>query len=152
MTRGGTGSAAKRVSPAQLAATMRGAITRLNRRLRRARPVSELTQSQLSALTSLELAGALTPKELADAERVQPPSVTRTVAALEQRGLVQRTPHPTDGRQVILAPTEQGREIVVQDRRARDAWLAKRLAELGPEERDTLRRAAEILERIARAE
>lgn len=152
MTRGGTGSAAKRVSSAQLAATLRGAITRLNRRLRRARPVSELTQSQLSALTSLELAGALTPKELADAERVQPPSVTRTVAALEQRGLVQRTPHPTDGRQVILAPTEQGREIVVQDRRARDAWLAKRLAELGPEERDTLRRAAEILERIARAE
>lgn len=152
MTRGGTGSAAKRVSSAQLAATLRGAITRLNRRLRRARPVSELTQSQLSALTSLELAGALTPKELADAERVQPPSVTRTVAALEQRGLVQRTPHPTDGRQVILAPTEQGREIVVLDRRARDAWLAKRLAELGPEERDTLRRAADILERIARAE
>ncbi|HEY3501211.1 MAG TPA: MarR family transcriptional regulator [Actinocatenispora sp.] len=152
MTRGGTGSAAKRVSSAQLAATMRGAITRLNRRLRRARPVSELTQSQLSALTSLELAGALTPKELADAERVQPPSVTRTVAALEGRGLVQRTPHPTDGRQVILAPTEQGREIVLADRKARDAWLAQRLAELTPEERDTLRRAASILERIARAE
>ncbi len=131
---------------------MRGAITRLNRRLRRARPVSELTQSQLSALTSLELAGALAPKELADTERVQPPSVTRTVAALEGRGLVQRTPHPTDGRQVILSPTEQGRQIVVQDRKARDAWLAQRLAELSPAERDTLRCAAEILERIARAE
>jgi len=151
MTAGGTGSA-KRVGSAHLAATLRTAITRLNRRLRRARPVSELTQSQLSALTSLELAGALSPKELADAERVQPPSVTRTVAALEGRGLVQRTPHPTDGRQVILAPTEQGRQIVLQDRRARDAWLAQRLAELTGEERETLRRAAEVLERIARAE
>jgi len=147
---GGTG-AAKRVPAAQLAATMRGAITRLNRRLRQARPVSELTQSQLSALTSLELAGALTPKELADAERVQPPSVTRTVAVLEGRGLVQRTPHPSDGRQVILAPTEDGRAIVYADRKARDAWLARRLAELSPDERDTLRRAAEILERIARS-
>lgn len=151
MTRGGTGST-KRVSSAQLAATLRMAITRLNRRLRRARPVSELTQSQLSALTSLELAGALSPKELADAERVQPPSVTRTVAALEVRGLVQRTPHPTDGRQVILAPTEQGRQIVLADRKARDAWLAQRLAELTGEERETLRRAAELLARIARAE
>ncbi|BCJ26272.1 MULTISPECIES: MarR family transcriptional regulator [Actinocatenispora] len=151
MTRGGTGST-RRVSSAQLAATLRTAITRLNRRLRRARPVSELTQSQLSALTSLELAGALSPKELADAERVQPPSVTRTVAALEGRGLVQRTPHPTDGRQVILAPTEQGRQIVVADRKARDAWLAQRLAELTGEERETLRRAAELLARIAQAE
>lgn len=152
MTRGGSGSAAGWVSSAQLAATMRGAITRLNRRLRRARPISELTQSQLSALTSLELNGALTPKELADAERVQPPSVTRTVAVLEGRGLVQRTPHPTDGRQVILAPTEQGRQIVVRDRRARDAWLARRLAELSGDERDTLHRAARILERIAGTE
>lgn len=114
--------------------------------------MSELTHSQMSALTSLELAAAMTPKELADTERVQPPSATRTVAALEARGLVQRTPHPTDGRQAILSPTEQGREIVAQDRRAREAWLAKRLAELSPDERDTLRRAAELLERISRAE
>jgi DNA-binding MarR family transcriptional regulator len=74
------------------------------------------------------------------------------VAALEGRGLVQRTPHPTDGRQVILAPTGQGRQIVVADRRARDAWLAQRLAELTGEERETLRRAAELLARIAQAE
>ncbi len=123
---------------------------RLNRRLRRARPVSELTMNQLSALASLELAGAMTPRELADSERVQPPTITRIVAKLEDRGLVQRTPHPTDGRQVILAPTERALELLDGDRRAREAWLAQRLAELPAEEREVLRRAAAILDRIAR--
>ena len=93
---------AKRVPPAQLASSLRDAITRLNRRVRQARPVGDLTVTQLSALTSLQLAGALTPRELADAERVQPPTMTKIVAKLEERGLVRRTPHPTDGRQVIL--------------------------------------------------
>lgn len=140
----------KRVSASQLAAQLGGAITRLNRRLRRARPVSELPPGQMSALASLELAGAMTPRELADAERVQPPTMTRIVARLEELELVQRSPHPSDGRQVILAPSEQGRELVRENRRARTAWLAKQLAELTPEERETLRRAAEILERVAR--
>lgn len=97
---------ANRVPPAQLAPQLRDAITRLNRRVRQARPVGDLTVTQLSALTSLRLAGALTPRELADVERVQPPTMTKIVAKLEERGLVQRTPHPTDGRQVILAATE----------------------------------------------
>lgn len=140
----------KRVSASQLAAQLGGAITRLNRRLRRARPVSELPPGQMSALASLELAGAMTPRELADAERVQPPTMTRIVARLEELELVQRSPHPSDGRQVILAPSEQGRDLVRENRRARTAWLAKQLAELTPEERETLRRAAEILERVAR--
>ncbi len=142
---------APRVSPAQLAATLRYSIMRLNRRLRRARPVSELTMNQLSVLASLELAGAMTPRELADTERVQPPTITRIVAKLEDRGLVQRSPHPTDGRQVILAPTEGARALLGADRRAREAWLAQRLVELPPEEREVLRRAAAILDRIARA-
>ncbi len=141
----------KRRSQAQLPAALRDAITRLNRRLRRSRPVSELTPGQLSALASLDLAGALTPRELADQERVQPPTVTRMIGILEARGLVQRTPHPTDGRQVILALTAEGRELVTENRRAREAWLAQRLAELTPAERDTLARAAEIMERLARA-
>lgn len=142
---------AKRVPPAQLATLLRDAITRLNRRVRQARPVGDLTVTQLSALTSLELAGALTPRELADTERVQPPTMTRIVAKLEERCLVQRTPHPTDGRQVILATTEAGRAVLAQLQRARDSWLAQRLAELTEEERDTLRRAAEILQQVARA-
>ncbi|PTA48335.1 MarR family transcriptional regulator [Micromonospora sp. RP3T] len=141
---------AKRVPPAQLAPQLRDAITRLNRRVRQARPVGDLTVTQLSALTSLKLAGALTPRELADVERVQPPTMTKIVAKLEERGLVQRTPHPTDGRQVILAATEGGRAVLDQFERARNEWLASRLAALTEEDRDTLRRAADILQGIAR--
>ncbi|KAB1158455.1 MarR family transcriptional regulator [Micromonospora sp. AMSO12t] len=142
---------AKRVPPAQLAPQLRDAITRLNRRVRQARPVGDLTVTQLSALTSLRLAGALTPRELADVERVQPPTMTRIVAKLEERGLVQRTPHPTDGRQVILAATEGGRAVLDQFERVRDEWLARRLADLTEAERETLRQAAEILQQLARA-
>ncbi|MEV0129073.1 MarR family transcriptional regulator [Dactylosporangium sp. NPDC050688] len=139
-----------KITGAQLAAALRDSITRLNRRLRQARPIGDLTITQLSALTSLELHGALTPRELADAERVQPPTLTKIVAKLEERGLVQRTPHPTDGRQVILAATESGRAVIVEHRRARDEWLARQLAALTPEERETLGKAAEILGRIGR--
>src|SRR5215470_12728097 len=88
----------RRVSPTDLAVQVRDAITRLNRRLRQTRPLGELTIAQISALQSLDGAGALTPRELAEAERVQPPTMTRIIARLEERGLVSRTPHPTDGR------------------------------------------------------
>jgi DNA-binding MarR family transcriptional regulator len=126
------------------------AISRLNRRLRQTRPVGELTQNQISVLTSLELAGALTPRELAEAERVAPPTMTKVLAKLEERGLVQRTPHPTDGRQVILSATEEGREVIAEQRRVKDRWLTRVLAGLPAAERDTLARAAEILDRISR--
>ncbi|MFF5176577.1 MarR family winged helix-turn-helix transcriptional regulator [Micromonospora sp. NPDC000316] len=142
---------AERVPPAQLAPQLRDAITRLNRRVRRARPVGDLTVTQVSALTSLRLAGAMTPRELAEVERVQPPTMTKIVAKLEERGLVQRTPHPTDGRQVILAATEGGQAVLDQFERARDEWLAHRLAALDEDERETLLRAAGILQQLARA-
>jgi DNA-binding MarR family transcriptional regulator len=142
---------AERTSAAQLATLLRDAITRLNRRVRQARPVGDLTIAQLSALTSLELAGALSPRELADLERVQPPTMTKIIAKLEERGLVQRTPHPTDGRQVIISASPAGRAVYAQFERVRDEWLASRLAELTADERETLRRAAEILHRVARA-
>jgi DNA-binding MarR family transcriptional regulator len=141
---------ARRTTNAQLATTLRDAIYRFNRRSRQTRPVGDLTIAQLSALTSLELGGALTPSELAEVERVQPPTMTKLVAKLEERGLVQRTPHPTDRRQVILSVTEPGREILAQFERARDEWLSRRLAELSLAERETLRQAAEILQRVAR--
>jgi DNA-binding MarR family transcriptional regulator len=142
---------AERATAEQLAIALREAITRLNRRVRQARPVGDLTFSQLSALTSLQLAGALTPRELADVERVQPPTMTKIVGKLEDRGLVARTPHPTDRRQVILAATEEGRAVYAQFERARNEWLAQQLGELAPEDRDTLARAAEILQQVARA-
>jgi DNA-binding MarR family transcriptional regulator len=134
-----------------LAKTLREAIQRLNRRVRQARPVGDLTFGQLSALTSILLAGALTPRELADIERVQPPTMTKIVGKLEERGLVIRSPHPTDGRQVILAPTEQGRAIYAQFELARNAWLSEHLEQLGPEDRNVLFRAAEIMQQVARS-
>src|SRR3954451_5596172 len=142
---------AESATEAHLAHVLRDAILRFNRRVRQARPVGDLTFSQLSALTSLQLAGALTPRELADVERVQPPTMTRIVGKLEDRGLVARTPHPTDRRQVILAATEQGRAVYAQFEQARNRWLAQQLAQLDPEDRDTLSRAAEILQQVARA-
>jgi DNA-binding MarR family transcriptional regulator len=140
----------RRASAVQVAVLMREAINRVNRRLRQTRPVGELTVAQVSALQSLDSAGALTPRELAEAERVSPPTMTKIVARLEERELVTRVPHPTDGRQVILSPSEQGRRLIAEYRRYRDEWLAQRLAKLSPDERDTLQRAAEILTRISR--
>jgi DNA-binding MarR family transcriptional regulator len=140
----------KHASPAVLAGMLGDAIGRFNRRLRQARPVGELTQNQISVLTSLDMAGALTPRELADAERVQPPTMTKVLAKLEERGLVQRTPHPTDGRQVLLSATQAGREVIAEQRRVKDEWLTRTLAGLPADEREALRQAAEILGRIAR--
>lgn len=139
------------ISEEQLATALRDAITRFNRRVRQTRPVGDLTVAQLSALTSLELAGALSPRELADVERVQPPTVTKIVGKLEERGLVQRTPHPTDGRQVIISPTERGRAVYARFEQARNTWLARQIAGLAPDEREVLRRAAEILQKVVRA-
>ncbi|WP_051809141.1 MarR family winged helix-turn-helix transcriptional regulator [Actinoplanes subtropicus] len=143
--------ATERGAADELARTLREAIQRLNRRVRQTRPVGDLTPGQLSALTSLQLAGALTPRELADVERVQPPTMTKIVGKLEERGLVIRTPHPTDGRQVILAPTEPGRAVYAQFEQLRNEWLADQLAALEPEDRAVLVRAAEILQQVARA-
>jgi len=140
----------RRVTAPALAEQLRAAITRLNRRLRQTRPVGELTQNQLSVLASLELAGALTPRELSDAERVQPPTMTKVLAKLEERGLIQRAPHPTDGRQVLLSATDEGRAVLLEQRRVKAEWLTRRLAGLPPEDRETLARAAEIIEQLSR--
>jgi DNA-binding MarR family transcriptional regulator len=74
------------------------------------------------------------------------------VSRLEEMGLVARTPHPSDGRQVILALSPAGRALLEGYRRYREEWLAQRLSELGPEDRDTVARAAEILARITRTD
>jgi DNA-binding MarR family transcriptional regulator len=99
----------------------------------------------------LERHGAMTPGELAEHEKVQPPSMTRVIATLAALRLVTRTPHPTDRRQVMLAASQEGRDLVRKARRRRDAWLAKRLAELTPAERATLRAAAPILEKLSQS-
>ena len=134
---------------AGLASGLRLAVMRLARRMRGERADTALTLSQLAALATLERSGPLTPGELAAAERVRPPSMTRLAASLEADGLVSRRDHPTDGRQVLLAVTEQGAALLREDRRRRDAWLAQRLRELDHDEREVLRRAAVLLDRLA---
>lgn len=136
-------------SRAGLAVALRVSISRLSRRMR-AQSDRALSVTQLAALGSLSRHGTMTPGELADHEKVQPPSMTRVIAALEERNLLLRSPHPTDRRQVILSVTEDGEKMLKEERRRKEAWLAQRLAELTPEERDILRRAAPILERLSR--
>ena len=132
-----------------LASRLRLAVVRLNRRLRAQRTSSSVTLTQYSALSTLKKCGPMTPGELASREVVQPPSMTRVIAALEDIGYVSRRPHPTDGRQSIVELTEAGLGYVLADISAREAWLDKRLAELTEAERDTLGDAAEIIDRMA---
>ncbi|MFI5958490.1 MarR family winged helix-turn-helix transcriptional regulator [Cryptosporangium sp. NPDC051539] len=135
-----------------LAADIRSATGRFFRRLRAERPAHGLTMTQISCLFTISKGeGTLTPRQLAEIERVQPPAATRTIAALEERGLVRRAPHRTDGRQIVLSTTPDGDALIVEDRQAREAWLAARLAELDEPDRDVLRAAVEILDRLARA-
>lgn len=135
---------------AGLAAELRLSVMRLRRRLASERhPDNELSINQMGVLGVLARRGELTLGELAAAEKVQPPSMSRTVNCLEASGDVVRRPHETDGRQVVVALSEQGRARVLADRERRDAWLAQRLRELSPEERDVLRRAAPLLEALA---
>jgi DNA-binding MarR family transcriptional regulator len=142
-------------SDAGLATELRISVSRLARRLRAERIArglaTELSDTQLAALAALERHDAMTPGELAEHEKVQPPSMTRVIAALLERGLVTRAPHPTDGRQVRLTVTDQGRELVQQSRKLREAWLAQRLRELTPQERAALRAAAPILQRLSQS-
>src|SRR3984957_16095808 len=142
-------------SDAGLATALRISVSRLARRRRARRLASGLEPSfsdpQLAALAALVAHDVMTPGELADHEKVQPPSMTRGIAALEERGLVLRAPHATDRRQVVLRPTDQGLEVVRQYRRLREAWLAQRLRELTPQERALLRQATPILEKLSQS-
>jgi DNA-binding MarR family transcriptional regulator len=135
-----------------LASSLRVSVARLSRRLRSERdPQNELSVGQLSVLGALLRNGECSVGELATRERVQPPSMTRTVNCLVEAGYVVRRRHDTDGRQVVVTLSEKGLETLTGDRRRRDAWLAQRLRELSAEERLVLRQAVPILERLAHA-
>jgi DNA-binding MarR family transcriptional regulator len=134
---------------AALAHDLRLAVMRFSRRLRSQRVDTSVTLTHLAALSTLKRHGPMSPGELAAHERVQPPSMTRVVVALENLGLVTRTPHPTDGRQVIIGLTAEADELLSAEAQAREAWLSERLQELPPEERAVLREAAGIIEKLA---
>jgi len=133
---------------AALAHDLRLAVMRLSRRLRSQRPDTSLTLTQLAALSTLRAKGPLTPGELAALERVQPPSMTRVLANLEVAGLIARTKHLSDGRQMIVKVTDKAISLLDEEIRMREAWLAQRINELGPEEREQLRKASAILHRL----
>ena len=149
-------TAAQSRSDAGLATALRISVSRLARRLRVERIAQgsiaqALSDTQLAALAALERHATMSPGELAEHEKVQPPSMTRVIAVLEERRLITRMPHPTDRRQVVLTVTAEGRDLVHQTRRLREAWLARRLQELSPQERATLRAAAPILEKLSQS-
>lgn len=133
----------------QLAAALRIAVLRLSRRLRAERGDESLTLSQLSALGSLEHFGSCSPTALAQAERVQPPSMTRVIAALEQHGYAVRAPHDKDRRQAVIAITDAGRQMLDETRRRRTVFLAAALEDLSGAEREALSAAIPLLQRLA---
>ena len=132
-----------------LAHALRPTVMRLARRLRQMQDDTlELNPNQLSAMGVLLNSGDQLMGELAAQERVQPPSMTRIVNNLEARGYVARGPDPRDHRQCLVALTESGRQVLLANRRRRDEWLAVRIAALDPAEREALRRAVGVLEKL----
>ena len=134
---------------AALAHDLRLAVMRFSRRLRHQRVDRSVTLTHLAALSTLKRHGSMSPGELASHERVQPPSMTRVVVALEGMGLVTRSPHPTDGRQVVIGLTPAAETLLGAEAQAREAWLSGMLHELTAEERAVLREAAVIMDKLA---
>jgi len=135
---------------AGLASQLRVSVARLARRLRNERdPENQLGVGALSVLGVLLRNGESTIGQLAAHERVQPPSMTRTVSCLVDDGYAVRRPSETDGRSTLVDISDMGRQILMADRRRREAWLARQLKDLTPDERDLLRRVAPLIERLA---
>ena len=133
----------------ELVSGLRIGVMRLARRLRHARGGDDLTLTQLSALGTLHRFGTQTIGELASADNVKPPSMTRTINCLEGVGLVSRGAHESDGRQVVVKLTAKAEAVLQEDRRRRDAWLKAHLADLTDADRELLRRVAPLLNRMA---
>jgi DNA-binding MarR family transcriptional regulator len=139
------------VTAPALPSRLRMVVTRLARRLRQQGEASA-SPTQLAALATIERDGPLTLGALAAIERVRPPTITAAVGRLEERGLVRRRIDARDRRVARVEITPQGRRLLAQSRSRKTAYLERQLAALTPDERDTLERAAEILERVLEKE
>lgn len=104
-----------------------------------------MSLTQLSALSTLYREGPMTPGALASREWVQPPSMTRVISSLADSGLVERVPHPTDGRQIIVSLSDSGAALIEGEASAREAWLSARLETLDPTQREALRAAVDVI-------
>jgi DNA-binding MarR family transcriptional regulator len=140
---------ATRSTISELAATLRPSLLRLTRLIRNQRVDMSVTLTQISAMATLAKRGPMSAGELASCEKVQPPSMTKVLANLEERGLVRREVHPTDKRQAIISVSEEGFALLESETRSRDAWLSKRLTQLTSEERALLRSAVPVLDKLA---
>lgn len=135
------------IDPAIVASELREVLGRLVRRLR---AENTFPLSHGSVLGRLDRQGAQSVSDLAQAERVRPQSMAQTVSELEAEGLVERSPDPNDRRRALVELTEHGREILYTDRRRREGWLAKAIAEdLTPREQALLGDAVGLLHRLA---
>lgn len=131
------------------ASELRMATFRLARRLRAQRAVDTMSDGQFAVLANLKVHGPHTLGELAERERVSAPSMNRTVNCLEESGYLTRTPDADDRRKVNIDLTAEGRSVVEETVRRRDAWLEQALDELAPEERALLADAAAVMRRVA---
>jgi DNA-binding MarR family transcriptional regulator len=125
------------------------AVGLLVRRVRAAAAAHELSWTESAVLSRLAKGGPATTADLARAEGMKPQSMRTTVAALEEMGLVERKPHPTDGRQVNIELTVQGAAVRKSAGDAKRTWLAQAIAQLDQQERDTLFAAGKIIRRLA---
>jgi DNA-binding MarR family transcriptional regulator len=130
------------------ASELRIATFRLARRMRTQKAVDSMSDGQFAVLAGLFIHGPHTLGELADRERVSAPSMNRTVNCLQESGYVRRSADETDGRKVVISLTDEGRSVVDETARRRDAWVEEALAALTPRERGTLAEAAEIMQRM----
>ncbi|MFJ5531816.1 MarR family winged helix-turn-helix transcriptional regulator [Streptomyces sp. NPDC093261] len=134
---------------ARLATGLRLAVGRVTRRLRQAHAVGDVTLSGVSVLARLEAEGPGYPGSLADLERVRPQAMAGTLAGLEQRGLVRRTPDAADGRRAVVTITEEGRAMLAERRSESVHRLSAVLEEFTAQERQTLASALPLLDRLA---
>jgi DNA-binding MarR family transcriptional regulator len=140
----------KTAPPPEIAVTeLSLAIGQLLRRLRTEANPSELNLSQMGTLARLEQHGWMTTADLARIEAMKPQSMGAILASLEQEGLVQRQPHPTDGRQVLFALTDEGAEARRKRSIAKRDWLLTAMAKFDPEEQRILISAAALIKRLA---
>ena len=128
------------------------AIGLLVRRVRAAAASHELSLTESAVMARLMRDGPATTADLARAESMKPQSMGATIAELEERGIVERKPHPTDGRQVNIALTPKGLAIRKRAKDAKQTWLAQAITRLDEDERETLFRAGEIIKRLAERE
>ncbi len=145
-----TDNVVARTGDVETVAALRAAVLVLARRLRyQLAGDDDLSATELAVLGRIGRCGPMTPGQLARSEHVRPPSMTKVIESLESRGMLSRQPHPTDGRQYLVSRTDAAEAFVEASRQIRTVWLADRLSQLAPGEREAIAAAVPALSRLA---